>query len=269
MSASDDRRLLEIDGLDVSYGGEDLRLKGVNLSVARGEVVCMVGESGSGKSTLLRSIIGLLPPGGYISGGKVRFDGKDLAALTSRGWREIRGRDISMIFQNPRGTFDPIRRIGPQLVETIRCHRRLNRRECESIAEEILASLSLKEPSRIMRSYPFQLSGGMMQRVAIAAAMIFRPKLLLADEPTSDLDATTQSEIISLIANLKDEWGTSVLLVTHNMGIPSFLADNIGVMREGRIVEWGSRDSVIGSPMHPYTRDLLDSTPQEGVFRVF
>lgn len=248
-------RLLEIRNLHLSYGGAEDALRGVSLDVAEGEIVSLVGESGSGKTTLLRAVPGLLPPSASVRSGEIIFDGRPVR----RGW-PILGRDVGMIFQHPAQFFDPICRIGTQFHEMLRAHGVRSRSERREIAVRALTELHLPDAQRVLTSYPFELSGGMMQRTALAMAMCLSPKLLLADEPTSALDARTQAQAVAQLAELNRRKGTAILLVTHNIAVADALSHRIGVMYRGELVEFGAREQIVHFPHHPYTQKLLDST---------
>lgn len=251
--------ILKLNDVSVSYGDTNI-LKNINLSVKRGEILGIVGESGSGKSTLIKSIVGLLDDNSFIEG-SIDFEGKDLKNLPSNEYRLLKGSKISMIFQNPTEFFNPIRKISKQFIETIRSHKDISKEEVKQKAIETFKFLGLNDAERIWNSYPFELSGGMNQRVAIALSIMLEPKLLLADEPTSSLDVTVQAQVVGELMKLRDELNTSIILVTHNMGVVSYMADNIGVMYGGRIVEYGKSQEVIKSPRHPYTKMLIESVP--------
>lgn len=249
--------ILKLKDVSVSYGDINI-LKNINLSLKRGEILGIVGESGSGKSTLIKSIIGLLDENSFIDGG-IDFEGKDLTTLPSKEYRLLKGSQISMIFQNPAEFFNPIRKISKQFIETIRSHKDISKEEIKQKTIETFKFLGLNDAERIWNSYPFELSGGMNQRVAIALSIMLEPKLLLADEPTSSLDVTVQAQVVAELMKLRDKLNTSIILVTHNMGVVSYMSDNIGVMYGGQIVEYGQSEDVINDPKHPYTKMLIES----------
>lgn len=254
--------LLRIENCTIGYRGGTTAVKNVSFGIEPGELVCIVGESGSGKTTLIRAILGLLPPGGKVLDGHIWMDGKDLTALTAEQWRTLRGKEVGMIFQNSAAALDPIEQVLPQYTESIRVHdRSASKAKCKEIASKMFALLQLKDIPRILKSYPCQLSGGMNQRVGIAMAMTSSPKLLLADEPTSALDVTVQAQVVAQIKELKAQFNTTVLMVTHNMGVASYLSDKIVVMKDGEVVEWGTRDEVIFHPKTEYTKTLLAAVP--------
>lgn len=261
--------LLKVTGLDISYGS-DAVVTGVNIELKKGEILSIVGESGSGKTTVIRAIMGCLPGAGRVSGGSIVFDGKHLLDNAPAAWREMRGTEISMIFQDSGNMINPIRRIGDQFVDYIRTHApEKSRKEARQMAVAMLNDVRLPNPERILQNHPFELSGGMRQRVGIAMAMIFSPKLLLVDEPTSALDVTTQAQIIRQIVDVRDEYNAAVIIVTHNLGVASYMSDKIMVMQKGKVVESGPRGTVIARPRHAYTKELLEAVPVVGGKRYY
>ena len=260
--------LLEVKDLNISYG-DKLTVSGVNLELNTGEIMSIVGESGSGKTTVIRAIMGCLPGRGHVSGGSITFDGRDMLKNTREDWRKISGREMSMIFQDSGNMINPIRRIGEQFVDYIRTHApEKTKAEAVEMAKDMLNKVRLPNPESIMQSYPFELSGGMRQRVGIAMAMVFRPKLLLADEPTSALDVTTQAQIIRQIDDIRNEFGVAVILVTHNLGVASYVSNKLVVMKNGRVVESGKRE-VISDPQDAYTKELLAAVPVVGEVKYY
>jgi len=253
--------MLIIQDLKVQYGDNSLILDGFELSVGQGEIIGIVGESGSGKTTVIRSILGALPQNATMTAKKLELCGESLLEKTTEDWRKLRGTDISMIFQDSVGSFNPVRKIGTQFIEYIRTHRKMSKKDATHLAEEMLRKVHLQEPSRIINSYPFQLSGGMMQRVSIAMAMTFQPKLLLADEPTSALDVTTQAQIVEQMMELRKEYNTSIIMVTHNVGVAAHMADRLIVMKNGIVVDQGSTNEVLSNPQSEYTKQLLQAVP--------
>lgn len=257
--------ILRIENCSISYDEDKYAVEQVSLDVEEGEIVSIVGESGSGKTTLIRGVMGLLPSGGQISGGKIWFKDRELTAMTEAELQAIRGKLMAMIFQDPGLSLDPVNRIESQYRESIRAHnKRLSRDTCRDMAKKMLKAMHLTDADRVLRSYPIELSGGMKQRVGIAMGMTARPLLLLADEPTSALDVTIQAQVVREMKELRDTYGTSIVLVTHNMGVASYLSDKIGVMNQGRLVEYGTRGEVIFHPKEAYTRSLLDAVPKLG-----
>ena len=252
--------MLEIQGLCVSYG--DVKtVKNVGFSVASGQIVGLVGESGSGKSTIIRSIFGFLGKNGKITRGQIRLKENELTGLSGKEWKKIRGREVSMIFQHPAESMDPSVTVGNQFCETLKVVSGMKKEEALQRASDLLHELYLPDADRILRSYPFELSGGMCQRVAIGMAMANYPQLLLADEPTSALDVTVQEQTIHVMMELRRKYGTAILLVTHNMGVIAHMADMVGVMYHGEMVEWGTRQEILKTPAHPYTRALIGAIP--------
>jgi oligopeptide/dipeptide ABC transporter ATP-binding protein len=257
--------LLEIDDLVVEYSGHGGLVRAVDhvsLAVERGQIYGLVGESGCGKSAICLSVLGLFGPGGRIAGGQVRLEGLDLAELPRRDLRRIRGNAIAMIFQDPSACLNPIMKVGRQLAEAIRVHERVTPAAARDRVLSLLRRVGLPDAEIRFEQYPYQLSGGIQQRVMIAMAMLNRPKLLIADEPVTALDVTIQSEILALIEELRDESGTAVLLVTHDMGVVAEVCDKVGVVYAGRLIEEGDALSVIGRPSHPYSKGLLGALPR-------
>lgn len=256
--------VLDIRNCTVCYQNGTPAVSDVSLQVNEGEIISIVGESGSGKTTLIRAVLGLLPPGGKVTEGQILFGGRDLARLGEAEMQAIRGKEIAMIFQDVGAALDPIQRVRTQYREAISVHERLPGREYTSRALDMLRRMHLTDPERVMESYPFELSGGMKQRVGIAMGMTAQPRLLLADEPTSALDVTIQAQVVRQMKQLRDTYGTTIILVTHNMGVASYLSDRIGVMCRSRMVEFGTRDEIIYHPQQQYTRDLLNAVPKLG-----
>lgn len=255
--------LLDVKNLDISYGSK-LTVSGVNIQLDKGEILSIVGESGSGKTTVIRAVMGCLPGRGHVSGGSITFDGRDMLKKTREDWRKISGSEMSMIFQDSGNMINPIRRIGEQFIDYILAHApQKSKAEAAEMAKDMLNKVRLPNPQNIMNSYPFELSGGMRQRVGIAMAMIFSPKLLLADEPTSALDVTTQAQIIRQIVDVRNEYNAAVILVTHNIGVASYVSNKLMVMKNGHVVESGGRE-IIENPQHAYTKELLAAVPVLG-----
>ncbi|MEM7693336.1 MAG: ABC transporter ATP-binding protein [Pseudomonadota bacterium] len=239
-----------------------LAVEGVSFDIAAGEILCVVGESGSGKSMAANAVMGLLPPFITIEGGTAHFEGTDLLPLSEADKRKVRGQDIAMIFQEPMTALNPLMRIGDQIAEVFSAH---NAPMDGGTIPNLLAEVGLPEPARIADSYPFQLSGGQRQRAMIAMALALSPRLLIADEPTTALDVTTQAQILDLIAKLQDERGMAVLFITHDFGVVAEIADTVIVMREGVIVERGTAATVLADPRHAYTKRLVAAVPSDKV----
>ncbi len=258
--------LLEVEDLVVSFastGGDEVRpVNGMSLRIEAGERVGLVGESGSGKTLTALAVLGLVDPPGRISGGRICFDGRELAGLPEPDYRELRGASIAMVFQDPMTALNPARRIGDQVAEAVLVHDRTATRDgARRRAHELLEQVRLPGGATRARDYPHQLSGGMRQRVMLAIALANRPALLLADEPTTALDVTTQAQILDLLDELRRELGMAVLLVTHDLGVVAGHADRVVVMYAGRVVEEAPADALFEAPGHPYTRALLASSP--------
>ncbi len=235
-------------------------VNGVDFSITEGEVLAVLGESGSGKSVTLRSLIRLLPPKRAQVEGSIRIAGHDVLALGARELADMRGRTVSMIFQEPMVAFDPVFTVGKQIVETIVRHESTDRKAADARARELFELVQIPSPERRLRAYPHELSGGMRQRAMIALALACRPRLLLADEPTTALDATVQIQILLLLRQLQKELGMAMIFVTHDIGVAVEIADRIAVMYAGRFVETGPVRDVFRTPSHPYTAGLLAST---------
>jgi oligopeptide/dipeptide ABC transporter ATP-binding protein len=256
--------LLEVEGLTVDIHLRRSTVHAVDqltLHLDAGETVGLVGESGCGKSTTGLALLGLLPPGGRIAGGSIRVNGKQLVGLGERGMRELRGNELGMVFQDPMTALNPTQRIGVQVAEPLRIHSDISPADARRRAEEMLALVGLPRPAEQLDKYPHELSGGMRQRVVIATALICEPKVVIADEPTTALDVTTQDQILMLFEDLKRQLGMSLLLITHDMGVVAGHADRVLVMYAGRIVEEGQTDIVFGAHRHRYTEALLASIP--------
>jgi len=234
---------------------------GVSFHIRRGEIVGLVGESGSGKSVTARSIIRLVSPPGRVASGSIVFEGRDLAHLNEGELRHVRGARIGFVFQEPMTALNPVFTIGDQIAEALIVHRVARGAAARARAVELLDAVRMPDPSRRARDYPHQLSGGMRQRALIAAAIACQPSLLIADEPTTALDVTIQAEILDLLGSMRDRFGLSLLLITHDLGVVARLADRVAVMYAGRIIEEGAMRDVLAVPQHPYTRGLLASLP--------
>ena len=258
--------LLEIKNLSTHFNTEHGVIKavdGVNLAIDEGDTLGVVGESGCGKTVLALSIMRLIPsPPGKIVSGSILFNGADLLKLDSEEMRRVRGKDISMVFQEPMTSLNPVLRIGDQITEIIRLHMGLGRKEAMDRAMETLSLVGMPSPETVVRNYPHQMSGGMRQRVMIAMAICCGPKLMLADEPTTALDVTIQAQILELIGRLKKETGASVMLITHDLGVIAEAAEHVAVIYTGQVVEYASVESLYATPLHPYTVGLMESIPK-------
>jgi peptide/nickel transport system ATP-binding protein len=258
--------LLEVKDLKTCFkveGGEFAALEGVSFSIGAGRTLGIVGESGCGKSVTSLSIMGLLPKGvGRVAAGSITFDGIDLLKLPPDELRALRGERIAMIFQEPMTSLNPAFTVGDQLIEAIRCHRKLSYAQAREHAIKMLRQVRIPSPERRIDEYPHKLSGGMRQRVMIAMALACEPSLLIADEPTTALDVTIQAQVLELMRTLREETGTAIMLITHDLGVIAELADDVAVMYSGRIVERASVTALFEQPQHPYTIGLLGSIPK-------
>lgn len=263
--------ILKVDQLTVDYpsrGGYVRAVDQVSFSLERGSVLGIVGESGSGKSSIGMALMGLTAASHARIGGAMTFDGKDLAALGPSQWRELRGDRMAMVFQDAMATLNPVLRIGEQIAEVFRYHRpKMNRREIRSAILELLERVGIRDAQRRIDSYPHELSGGMRQRVVIAAAIALKPNLLIADEPTTALDVTVQAQILDLMQTLIREQNTAMVLISHDLDVVGDVCDHVVVMKDGIIVETGSVDAVLMNPTHAYTRELLGARPIFGAGR--
>lgn len=258
--------LLSIEGLDVRYDsprGDVRAVDGLDLVLEAGETYALVGESGCGKTATAYATLRLVEPG-RIAGGRILFQGRDLMALSEKEMRRVRGAGIGFAFQEPGAALNPVMKIGTQVGESLRIHRGLSRKEAWREAVRLLTAVSLPDPERQASSYPHELSGGMKQRVMLAIALSCRPALLIADEPTSALDVTIQAQILDLLRKLKADYNLTVLLITHDFGVVAEVADRVGVMYAGRLVEEATARELFADPKHPYTRALLRAMPEEG-----
>ena len=256
--------VLSVEGMSVDFrtrGGTVHALDRVGFSLNAGETLALVGESGSGKSVTAFALLGLLDAAGKITAGRALLEGVDLASAPPKVMAGIRGRRAAMIFQNPRAALNPIRTIGRQIADVVRRHAGLGRRQAAAQAVEMLRAVGIPDPQRRAGAYPFELSGGMCQRVVIAIAVSSRPALLIADEPTTGLDVTTQAVVMDLIGALASETGMATLLITHDLALASERADRIAVMHAGHVVEMAATAELLARPRHPYTRRLLAATP--------
>ncbi len=256
--------LLEVKNLRTTFftgDGPVHAVDNVSFNVRKGEALALVGESGCGKSVTAMSIMRLVAPPGKITGGEIRFKGRNLADLSEKEMRHVRGNDIAMVFQEPMTSLNPVFKIGAQVEEAIRIHRKVSKKEARKLAGDMLELVSIPDPIKRLDDYPHQLSGGMRQRVMIAMALSCDPELLIADEPTTALDVTIQAQIMELLASLQKRLGLAILLITHDLGVVAEFCERIVVMYTGRIVEEAPVRELFASPAHPYTRGLLKSLP--------
>jgi peptide/nickel transport system ATP-binding protein len=252
--------LLELDQLSIAFQGR-LAVDGLSLSIAPGEVLGLVGESGSGKSVTALAILRLLDSAARVTGA-ILFDGRDLLSLPAESMRRVRGREISMIFQEPMTALNPVMPVGKQIAEAMRAyHPELSRHQIRDAVIEAMQAVALPEPERRMGDYPHQFSGGQRQRILIAMAIVNRPRLLIADEPTTALDVTVQAQILDLLADLRERYSLAMLFISHDLAVVSQVADRVAVMRHGLLLEEGSREAIFQSPQHAYTRSLLGAIP--------
>ena len=265
-----ERPLLEVRGLRTSFYTRDGAVRavdGIDFDVDRGEIMGLVGESGCGKSVTSLSIMGLIGRPGKVEAGEVRFDGRDLLKLKADEMRELRGDRLSMIFQQPQSSLNPVWDVGRQVAEVLEIHRNMKRGPARSRALELLRMVGIPDPERRLKAYPHELSGGMAQRVMIAMALACEPELLIADEPTTALDVTIQAQILDLMRNLREQTGTAIILITHDLGVVAEMADRVAVMYAGEIVEQADVTTLFRRPRHPYTRGLIASIPVVGNVR--
>lgn len=255
-------KLLDVKSLTVSYGERDV-LKDITMSMNEKEIIAIVGESGCGKTTFIKAILHILSTETATSG-DILFDGRDVSKWTKQQWQTIRGKEIGLVFQNPGSFFNPIMKIGKQFIEAIRSHEKISKAEAKETALSTLQKMdfSKEESQRIYHAYPFELSGGMKQRVAIAMAVALGPKLILADEPTSALDVCTQQQVMDELLKIREQFHTGMLLVTHNIGLAAYMADRIMVMQNGQVIEFAETARIIEQPRADYTKKLLQAVPE-------
>ena len=261
----DNKNLVEVKNLEVSfftYAGEVKAVRGISYNLKPGEVMGIVGESGSGKSVSSYGLMGIIPEPGKVIGGQILFEGRDVTAMSEKELLKIRGKDISMIFQDPMTSLNPLFTIGNQIEESLRKHTSLDKDQRQKRMVELLTLVGINQPEKRLKQYPHEFSGGMRQRVMIAMALACDPKLLIADEPTTALDVTIQAQILELLKELKDKIHMGIVFITHDLGVVSDICDSISVMYAGTIVESGSSDQIFYEPRHPYTWGLLASVPK-------
>ena len=255
------KKLLAYDRVEISYNGKPA-VQDISVDLAEGEILGIVGESGSGKSTLIKAAMGLLGPAGMVTRGDIWYKGKNLPDLKPSEIRKLCGPDFGMIFQSAGASFCPIRTVGAQLYESVIEHEKITKAEFEDRASEILSKIGFQDPKRVLTSFPFELSGGMQQRVGIASAMLLRPSVLMADEPTSALDVHVQKQVVEEMMLMRKEFGVSIIIVTHNIGVVGAMADNVLVMQKGRAVEYGVTDKILNHPETEYTKTLMAAVPR-------
>lgn len=257
--------LLEVNNLDVRFAlrqGDVRALRDVCFSLDRGERLGIVGESGAGKSVAAFSLLNLIARPGYIAGGSINFDGHELTSMSDRALRKIRGHRISMIFQDPMMTLNPVLTIGEQMIECLKAHRRISSREARAISLRKLEQVQIPSPDKRLDHYPHELSGGMRQRIIIAIALLLDPDIIIADEPTTALDVTIQAEIMALLLELCEKHNVALILITHDLGVVSQVTQRMLVMYAGRVIEQGPTREIINDPQHPYTQGLMNALPQ-------
>lgn len=253
--------LLQYKHAHISYNGQTV-VKDFSISMKKGEILGIVGESGSGKSTIIKAAMGLLGESGQVTEGSIFFKGTDLSQLTSEQMRQLRGPKMGMIFQNCAASLCPIRKIGDQLLESLNQHKSISEAEMISQSLNLMEKINLQDGRRILNSYPFELSGGMNQRVGIVMAMMLKPEILFADEPTSALDVTVQAQVVRELMKMRDQYQTSIILVTHNIGVVSYMADQVAIMYKGKLIEYGRTQEIMKNPKEEYTKKLLEAVPR-------
>lgn len=253
--------LIKFDSVEISYKGKAV-VSDISFSLHQGEILGIVGESGSGKSTLLKAAMGLLGNEGLVTRGDIWFQGQNIPDLTERELRSIRGDKIGMIFQDAGASLCPIHTIGRQIYESISAHEKISKEQAKEKALDLFTRLNFKDADRIWNSYPFELSGGMNQRVGIIITMLMNPGLLLADEPTSALDVSVQKQVIEEMLKLRELFNTGIIIVTHDIGVVSAMADTVMVLKDGEMMEYGDARNVFANPQHEYTKNLLEAVPK-------
>ena len=257
-------RILDVKDLKISFrtnNGRVQAVRNISFELDKGETIAVVGESGSGKSVTARAIMGILAPNAIVEGGEIIYDGKDLTKISEKEYCKLRGGRISMVFQDPLSSLNPIVKVGKQITETMILNEKISKKEAKQKAIRLMEEVGIPEAEKRYNQYPFELSGGMRQRIVIAIALSANPDILICDEPTTALDVTIQSQILELIGKLKEERRLSVIFISHDLGVVANMADKIAVMYAGKIVEYGSVDEIFYEPKHPYTWALLSSMP--------
>ena len=250
--------LLRVEHVTISYNGEPV-VQDVSFELKQGEILGIVGESGSGKSTIVKAIMGLLGEEGLVTSGDIWYKGENLTDMSEKKLRKYLGTEIGMVFQDCKAALCPVRTIGAQIHEAVSEHEKISKKEVRKRAGEIMRKIGLDDSERVLDSYPFELSGGMNQRVGICTAMIMRPKLLLADEPTSALDVTVQKQVVEELLFMREEYNTAIILVTHNIGVVRMMADRVLVLQNGHVREYGETENVLENPQDSYTKKLMES----------
>lgn len=253
--------LLNYDFVEISFNGTPV-VHNISFSLRPGEILGLVGESGSGKSTLIKAAMGLLGDNGLVARGDITYKGKNLVDMSEHELRSIRGAEIGMIFQDAGASLCPIRTIGSQIYESMKAHGKITRADAKMRAMELLSKLNFKKPERVWDSYPFELSGGMNQRVGIAISMLMNPPVLLADEPTSALDVAVQRQVVQEMLHVRELFGTAIIIVTHDIGVVSAMADTVLVLKDGNKMEYGPAKEVLEHPQNIYTKELLSAVPK-------
>ena len=253
--------ILRYDNVSIKYG-DSLAVSDISFALEEGEILGIVGESGSGKSTIIKAAMELLGEGAGVSSGDIIYNGKSLLNLSNKEQREINGPNLGMIFQFAGSSFCPVRKIGSQLYEEMKEHTDISKEEFRERVSELLRKLGFNDDTRILESYPNELSGGMQQRVGVVAAMLLNPRILLADEPTSAMDVTIQKQAVEEMVRVRDTFNTSIIIVTHNIGVVNAMADNVLVLKDGKIVEMGKTKDIINNPKEEYTKKLMDAVPR-------
>lgn len=253
--------LLNYDSVEISFNGTPV-VHNISFSLRPGEILGLVGESGSGKSTLIKAVMGLLGDNGLVTRGDITYKGKNLVDMSEHELRSIRGAEIGMIFQDVGASLCPIRTIGSQVYESMKAHGKITRADANMRAMELLSKLNFKEPERVWDSYPFEMSGGMNQRVGIAISMLMNPPVLLADEPTSALDVAVQRQVVQEMLHVRELFGTAIIIVTHDIGVVSAMADTVLVLKDGNKMEYGPAKEVLEHPQNIYTKELLSAVPK-------
>lgn len=255
--------ILTCSHVDICYNGRKV-VDDISFGLGEHEILGIVGESGSGKSTLIKAILGMLGPAGLVTRGDIWYEGKNLPDLSEREMRTICGSQIGMIFQDAGASFCPIRKVEILMYEAFSAHEKISRKEFHALAADMLKSIGFQDPERVLGGYPFELSGGMQQRVGIACAMLLGPRILLADEPTSALDAHVQRQVVQTMLDVRNKLGTAIIIVTHNIAVVEAMADRVMVMKDGQAVEYGETEDVLRRPKEAYTRRLMAAVPRLG-----